>query len=175
MRCERIVNDHSPHYPAFRAANDASFPDNEKRDDALQAAALANPRYHLDAWLDGDAFVGFMGWWDFDDYRYIEHIAVAPGARSGGYGRAIVQRWLSQSATPVYLEIEKVVDALTTRRLNFYLRLGFVTTPMQHEQPAYRGGAPVPLQVLSWPEELTREQYDRFFAALHNEVWTGLG
>lgn len=175
MRSIRITDIHSPFYPAFQRTNKASFPENERRSDMAQAMALANPRYRLDAWLDNDIFIGFMGWWDYGDYRYIEHVAVTPEARSVGYGGKMLAAWLDKSPTPVYLEIEEVVDDITRRRLNFYQRLGFVETPMRHQQPPYQGrGGTVPMQVLSWPDALSSKQYQSLIRALHAEVWAGL-
>lgn len=175
MHSERIHDAKSPWGDAFWAAYEASFPADERRTPASQAAALADSRYRLDAWTDNGTFIGFMAWWDFGAYRYIEHIAIAPEARSGGYGKRVLQTWMGQADTPVYLEIEKVVDEHTRRRLAFYTRLGFLETPMEHEQPPYQGaGRPVPMQTLSWPEQMTPAQYTDFFRTLHTVVWAKL-
>lgn len=176
MRSIRIQDEQSPFYPDFLRTNTASFPDDERRGPAAQSTAFADPHYRLDAWLDGETFVGFMGWWDFGEYRYIEHIAVSPEARSGGYGGKILQAWMTRSSTPVYLEIEEVVDELTRRRLNFYLRHGLVETGLRHDQPPYQGdGNDVSLQVLSWPKAISPDEHARFLDTLHGVVWAGVG
>lgn len=172
MNAVRIEGVNSPLYQKFLDIYEASFPESERRDVAGQAAAFADPRYRLDAWLDGTRFVALMGWWDFGDFRYIEHVAVAPSARSGGYGGRVLQSWLKQSPRPVYLEIEEVTDEMTARRRNFYLRLGFAATPFHHLQPAYQGeGPPVAMQVLTWPEAIDAKEHERFFALLEGQVW----
>lgn len=172
----RIPDEKSPLYDKVRQVAEASFPPSERRGPRAQAAVFADSRYRLDAWLDGTRLVGFMGWWDFGGFRYIEHVAVAPEARSGGYGGKIVTAWMRQGDTPVYLEIEQVVDEITRRRLGFYQRLGFIETPMTHVQPPYQGaGAGVPMQVLSWPVALTDREYERFSKLLFHEVWADIG
>lgn len=136
---------------------------------------MQDTRYRLDAWLDGGLFVGFMGWWDFGDFRYIEHVAVSPDVRSSGYGNRILTQWLGASTRPVLLEIEEVVDEPTRRRLRFYERLGFNPVPGVHGQPVYQGDGPEPvMQVLSWPEPVTERQRLDFIALLHSDVWAGL-
>lgn len=178
-------------YPKLLRIFEESFPLSERRDEAAQAAAFADPRYRLEAWMDGSRLVGLMGWWDFEDFRYVEHVAVAPEARSGGYGSRILRHWLNMDPRPVYLEIEEVEDDITGRRRDFYLRLGFAQTPFGHVQPPYQlpapsgteaGGGPekaapgegVPMQVLSWPGVLSEKQYERLFSLLRDEVWAAM-
>ena len=175
LKTVRITSADSPLYASFQEACAASFPDNERRSDAAQRAALRDPRYRLDAWLDSGRFIAFMGWWDFEAFRYIEHVAVAPQARSGGYGKSILTQWLGASTRPVLLEIEEVVDDLTRRRLGFYERLGFKQTPGAHRQPPYQGGGPAPvMQTLSWPEPVSEKERQDFVALLHSDVWSSL-
>ena len=176
MHSVRIQSATDALYPRFRQACDASFPANERRGPEAQDAAFADPRYRLDIWLDGDSFIGFMGWWDFGDFRYVEHVAVAPELRSGGYGKKLLRAWMNSAPTPVWLEIEEVVDEPTRRRLGFYKRLNFMENPGVHMQPPYQGnGGGVPLQVLSWPDGLDQAQHKRFIDLLHKDVWANLG
>lgn len=175
LQAVRILNANSPQYPDFQKACAASFPLNERRSEAAQRAALRDPRYRLDAWLDDGRFIGFMGWWDFVSCRYIEHVAIAPESRSGGYGKSVLEQWLGSSTKPVLLEIEEPVDDLTRRRLGFYQRLGFTEVPGTHAQPNYQGGGPEPLmQVLSWPGPVSEQQRLEFVELLHREVWSSL-
>lgn len=196
---------HSPYFADFWAAYELSFPLEERRSQNAQVAAFGDARYHLDCWRDTGAFVGFMGWWDFGDYRYIEHVAVAPGARSGGYGTRIMHNWRDADPRPVYLEIEEVVDELTRRRRDFYLRLDFVENPGVHVQPPYQHCTPEPeptpfpaavrnpsgqnppepedpqksagvrMQVLSWPGQLSKKTHADFINTLHTVVWAHIG
>lgn len=172
----------SPYYADFAAAYEFSFPPSERRTRAAQAAAFADPRYRLECWRDQGAFIGFMGWWDFGAYRYIEHVAVAPGARSGGYGSRILLTWRDADPRPVYLEIEEPRDELTRRRLAFYQRLDFVENPGVHMQPFYQPGADgeqedasgVPMQALSWPGRLSSKEHKEFLHTLRSVVWARL-
>ena len=176
----RVAGRDSLLYPRFRQTYEEAFPPSERRSESAQDAAFADVRYHLDTWHDGTKFIGFLAWWDFTAYRYVEHLAVSSEARSGGYGKRIMRRWLDQTAQPVYLEIEQVVDELTRRRLEFYLRLGFHETPFRHIQPPYQADENgnsdegVAMQVLSWPYGITGADHAAFLETLHAEVWNSI-
>lgn len=171
----RIHTADNPLYLSFYKAYAACFPENERRSETSQRAALGDPRYHLDAWLDKNTFIGFMGWWSFAPFRYIEHVAVTSEARSEGYGGSILKQWLALSEKPVLLEIEEVVDTRTRRRLIFYERLGFKAVPGVHIQPPYQGDGPGPvMQALSWPAPISEGQRRDFVSLLRSEVWAHL-
>ena len=175
MHSVRIENEHSPYFARFWATYEDSFPPSERRARAAQTALFERPEFRLDAWLEGSAFLGFMAWWDFGDYRYVEHVAVSPEARSGGNGGKILRTWMNKDPRPVYLEIEEPVDDVTRRRLGFYQRLGFLRSEHRHIQPPYQAGFdPAPMLVLSWPDMIAPEQYARLIRMLRTDVWAGM-
>ena len=171
----------SPLFAAVWTVYGASFPAMERRTLAGQRLAMANPRYRLDAWHEDGRFTGFMGWWDFGTFRFVEHLATDPSARSGGVGSRILKQWMESEKTPVILEIDPPEDDISRRRLGFYRRLGCVENPMEHSHPYYQGtpapNAPqrVPLRVLSWPRAITDAEYRDFFGANQREVWASIG
>lgn len=189
----------SPWFPIVWEVYESAFPESERRSLPAQLEVFRQPNYRLDAWFDAwfdadavphakhgarpdirgdgrDAFIGFMGWWEYDDFRYIEHIAIAPQARSGGKGSTLLQSWMDNAQTPVVLEIDPVVDEVSQRRLHFYQRLGFVENDVEHQQPHFQGGSEmVPLRVLSFPALMSGEQVEAFMRALHNDVWATIG
>lgn len=170
-----IDHEASPLYGDFLATAEEAFPPSERRDAGAQAAAFADERYRLEAWLEGGRFIGFLAWWDFEAFRYIEHLAVAAKERSGGYGGAMVRAFISRAARPVYIEIEEPVDTVTRKRLAFYRRLGFKENPGVHVQPPYQQGPGadkgVPMQVLTWPEAIDGQEHKRLLALLRRDVW----
>lgn len=173
MHSIRIENEHSPYFPLIWNTYESSFPESERRFLPAQKAVFENPNYRLDVWFDENgAFVGLMDWWEYGGFRYVEHLAIAPEARSGGFGSKILKSWIDSSEKPVFLEIDKVRDEISQRRLNFYRRLGFVENPMEHEQPHFQGtGEKVSLRVLSYPEGMSEAEYGELLAALQKDVW----
>ncbi|MDL2267217.1 GNAT family N-acetyltransferase [Desulfovibrio sp. OttesenSCG-928-G15] len=175
MQKIRISDAQSPWFDRAWDIYTASFPRDEIRSRAEQARLYAKPDYRMDAWVEEDRLVGFLAWWNFDDARYIEHLAINPDCRSGGYGSRILQAWLAEDERPVYLEIEKPVDERTKRRLGFYSRLGFLLSPMTHIQPPYnRQGPGVALTVLSWPAAISWDRYEILLQNLHSHVWADI-
>lgn len=172
MHSVRVAGADSPLFARLWQIYEASFPPSERRGLAAQTRLFNNARYRLDAWLATGAMVGLIAWWEYDTYRYIEHLATAPESRDQGYGASILRTWMESDPSPVYIEIEEVADTLTARRLGFYKRLGFMETPYRTLQPPYQKGfAPVRMQVLSWPEAISAAQFTTLVQSLQSEIW----
>lgn len=163
MKITRISDVHHPFYPAFRQLYTHSFPDFEQRSDARQKQAFSAPNYCLDLYCRQDEPIGFLAYWSFDEYIYIEHFAVSPACRGQGYGSAILQAFITAHPLTVLLEIDPVTDEQSAARLKFYRRCGFVKNSYPHIHPPYHkeyeGHS---LLVLSTPKEISDEAYARF-------------
>lgn len=150
-------------YTAFRELYAASFPLFEQRTEEQQLRAFAGNRYRLVGYGTDGAFVGFLSYWEFEDYRYIEHFAISPARRGQGYGGGILRDFVRSSAKIVLLEIDPVVDAVSGARLRFYRGCGFYENPYPHRHPPYREGYGAhPLVVLTTQRELTGGEYAAF-------------
>ena len=78
---------------------------------------------------------------------------------------------LGQRGKPVILEIDPPIDDISLRRKGFYERAGYQENPFTHVHPPYREGfAGHPLVVMSYPRQLEREEYDRFYQYLCSVV-----
>jgi hypothetical protein len=137
-----------------------------------QAVILGNKAYSLDVWTEDGDVIGFIGWWDCGEWRFVEHYAINTPYRSLGYGSRLLSGWMKQSQLPVLLEIEPVVDGLTLRRQRFYHRLGFVDNiSVKHRQPPYhKGDAPLDLWLMSYPCKITDTAYERFYFMQKTEI-----
>lgn len=64
-----------------------SFPATERRGAAGQRALFSDGAYRVDILRAPDGSVqALIASWDFDDFVFLEHFAVAPACRSGGIG-----------------------------------------------------------------------------------------
>ncbi len=71
----------------------------------------------------------------------------------------------------VVLEIDPVVDEVSTRRLEFYENLGFRESPFRHTCPKYQPDEQEgELWVLTWPETVDCDFYEQFYKDLHQVV-----
>lgn len=71
-----ITQKQDPLYPTFEQIYTASFPLFEQRTEEQQEQAFQSPNYHLVAYLKDNLFIGFISYWDFSTYVYIEHFAI---------------------------------------------------------------------------------------------------
>ena len=63
-------------YDSWRKLYTVSFPIFEQRTQEQQEKAFSCADYHLVGYSEGDMFVGFISYWEFSSYRYIEHFAL---------------------------------------------------------------------------------------------------
>ena len=172
MLCSyRVCSSAHPLFPAAWRVYQVSFPDNEKRSLAAQDALFSLPAYSFTVWHRAGIIAGFIAAWRYADFSYLEHVAVNPEMRSSGYGRAIVKEWADAEAAPVLLEIDPVVDAVSRRRLQFYLSLGFIDDGIDHVQPSYIDGVtPIPMRLLFYPQRFSLPLVERFRHLQHTEM-----
>lgn len=150
-----------------------SFPTSEFRTYSAQKELLKDPAYHLlIEHNDHDEVIAFLASIEFENFRYIEHIAVAPSFRGGGTGKSLVERYIRQSALPIVLEIEPPETEIQQKRVMFYEQLGFRLNKFNHIQPPLRGNEnALVLNIMSYPELLTNSQYEKIKNKLYQKVY----
>lgn len=170
MEIIRLTAMEHPLYNAFRNIYDISFPIYEQRIVAQQQDAFSDSRYHLDCYKDpvNDFLLGFIAYWRFERYTYVEHFAIHPNERGKGMGGLILRKLIEQESGRVLLEIDPVTDDISAARLRFYQSYGFIKNPFSHIHPAYRSEYPDhSLVVLSTGSEMTKAEYEKFAADLN--------
>ena len=168
MKFERITSPEHPLYAEVINLYKISFPLHEQREEASQTKIFADASYHFDVVCDHDEFIGEILYWDIGGFRYIEHFCVLPSMRNRHYGQKILA---ALQETPLILEIDPPVDAISCRRKGFYERCGFVENPYPHTHPPYhKDNSGHDLVVMSSPNALTPEEYDLFSQKLQNMV-----
>lgn len=155
------------------AIMEASFPVSEMRTYSGQKSLLDHPNYHIYTELDAEGrTLAFLAAWEFPELRFVEHIAVNPEIRGGGIGKKLMNAYISRSDKPVLLEVEPPEGTLEQRRIGFYERLGFQLNPFSYVQPPLREGqADLPLMIMTYPQAVTRQEFERFRAILYTEVY----
>lgn len=147
-----------------------SFPVAERRKMEDHLLACTDERFFpLSAW-DGGRLAGLLFFWEWEGYRYLEHLAVTPEQRGQGYGSEML-RYLRDSEQTIILEIDPLVNELSVRRLQFYERAGFTLTPYRFVHLPYRLEAqPQELLILSYPRMITKEAHIDFLQFVNEEV-----
>ena len=145
----------------------ASFSDDEYRPYDEQLALFEEPEYRI-YYMPA----GFLAVWEFESFIYIEHFAVDPALRNSGTGSAMLQELVKQYQKPICLEVELPEDELTRRRIGFYERNGFVFNEYPYIQPPIsKGKSPVPLRIMTYKSEITREEFQKMKEILYRRVY----
>lgn len=131
-------------YPAFLSLYEEAFPADERRPydsprDLGSFLDLKRGRFRcLVAQTPEGEFLGFLTYWKFGDFIYIEHFATVARARGHGIGAKMIDDFLCMHETPVLIEVEKPDNDMARRRIAFYERHGFRLHPaVPYVQPPY--------------------------------------
>ena len=124
----------------------SAFPAVERRkfDNVKRLIELNNVPFKIVSVTDGGEFVGFLSFWQFDGFRYIEHFAIDKEKRGRGIGSEVLLHFIQESGkTPIILEVEiPESSADARRRVDFYMRHSFILWRLvKYIQPPYDGGS----------------------------------
>ena len=151
---------------------ESSFPPKERRVFTAVKQLLANTQMHLIlASKSTGEPVGFVIYWQFGQFVFIEHLAIDASFRSQGFGNEIMQYVLGGSNCCL-LEVEHPHDTDSEKRVQFYQRLGFHLSEEVYFQPAYhKGGQPVPMLLLA-NTRLSPGELAQFIGELKQTVYS---
>lgn len=141
------------HVEAVRKLYFDAFPPEERRpwESLVSPAAYAAGPVLRTLTSDND-FFGFVSYWNFGSFIYIEHLAVDSSLRGGGIGAKALALLSEATALPIVLEVEHPSpdNPMAERRIGFYRRNGLDILPFDYIQPPYAPGLPeVPLLLMS--------------------------
>lgn len=151
-----------------------SFPATERRGAAGQRALFSDGAYRVDILRAPDGSVqALIASWDFDDFVFLEHFAVAPACRSGGIGGRMLDAMLARCGKCACLEAELPETELAARRIGFYERHGFtVNADYAYFQPALvPGGDPLPMHLLTTGGARTSAELRAMETLVHTRVY----
>lgn len=172
MNVNRIRSINDPHFEeAWRIYND-NFPHEERRTLAHKETALNDEKCYFELFTENGKSVGIACYWIFDEYLYVEHLAIDKAAQGGGYGTKLLDYFKKESPGIVILEIEPVVDDITARRQRFYERFGFVVNEHKHILPQYHDDSPDDMEMvlMTYPAPIDDALFARFLDELHGVV-----
>ena len=149
---ERFSNKH------IRIYNE-SFPEEERR--PLSTLHTGYGRLEILSIEKDGEIVGFLTWWNFGNFRYVEHFAVDSAKRGQGIGREVIKQFVMESPVPVVLEVELPGSSpQADRRIAFYKEAGFIAlNKYRYIQPSYSIGLPeVPMMLMMTSDHLSADE-----------------
>lgn len=151
-----------------------SFPEDERRDFDAQLAKSNCPEFRTMTLSENGKLLGFLNFWELSDFVYLEHFAVAKELRGKGLGSELIRQLCAIcTGKTIVLEAEPPeLNEFSSRRIEFYRRLGFHTNPFPYKQPPYRaGGEPVELVIMSGPLPLSERDFREKIREIYRKVY----
>jgi lysozyme len=141
----------------FLKLYELSFPEEERRlyaneNDLEDFRKRNNELFHILTIYNNDTAVGFLTYWTFTDYLYIEHFFINPDYRGKGLGGEMLDKFTQAADRGVILETECPNNDVSKRRIAFYKRHGFkLHNEIEYRQPPYSPTQPfVELKIMSY-------------------------
>lgn len=164
-------------YPDFLRLYNQAFPAEERRPytDAQHLDSfikMKGGKFHGIALKDGDLFVGFLTYWTFEKYIYIEHFAITPEKRGRNIGRTLIEQLIKTVGENILLEVERPDTEEAQRRIKFYERLGFrARLDLDYVQPPYAKGLPEVPMILMTHGNVDLKDWRKDLAPMLREVY----
>lgn len=168
------ISTHNTHLYAFmESLLIESFPVEEYRELAdMRKYTDDMPDFYNNIILDNSVPVGFVTYWLLGDFYYIEHFAISPEHRNGGYGAKLLAHLAQTLQKPIALEVEMPVEEMALRRINFYKRQGYVLWQKEYHQPPYRPGYDkLPMLVMVQGNLDAEKDFEKVKKAIHGKVY----
>lgn len=171
--CKPVKDHFDPLLNLIEKTYNDSFPEEERRDFLLiRELVKKEPKFVVYALLREEQYVGFITGWLFDSLTYVEHFAIDSVARNGGIGAEAMKQFLAFCETSVVLEVEIPSDEMSTRRIGFYERLGFVLDEHAYQQPPYRkGGEWLDMRLMTFGEVDLEQSFEKVKDCLYTNVY----
>lgn len=102
IRFQTISTSDVQHYQFMENLLIAAFPPEEYRElKELREYTDRTGNFYNNIIFDNETPVGFITYWDFNDFYYVEHFAIDPTLRNGGYGKKtldyLCKNWIAPS------------------------------------------------------------------------------
>ena len=159
-------------FDRFYAIMERSFPKEEMRTYDGFKALCENPYYKIISLFKEGEMIGFFTIWEFENFRFGDHFAIAPEMRGAKIGSSLLKFVLEESSLPLIIEVEFPEDEIAQRRLNFYLRKGFIENSFKYFLPPMQEGcSPLPMIILSYPSTLNLCEFENMRDVIYKEVY----
>lgn len=128
-----------------------AFPQEERREEG-QLLRLVEEKKEMvfnAVKADGD-LAGLFVYWEFEEFYYLEHLAVCPELRNRKIGQQVLDYADRELTGCRILEVEPPLTEIAARRIAYYRRNGYEVVEKTYEQPSYDGlKNGIPLWIMS--------------------------
>lgn len=173
IRLQQITTADTALYNYMEQLMTGSFPSGEYRAlEELRAYTDTKANFHNHIIFQDDTPVGFIAYWDFGHFFYVEHFAIDPAQRNGGHGKNVLNHLLQVLEYPIILEVEEPIEEMARRRINFYQRHGFSLWEKTYQQPPYKSGDHfLPMLLMVHGDLQCEKDFDSIKEHIYREVY----
>ena len=144
----------------------------ERRTKAGELKAFDDSNFSPNFIFDGETLVGYVCFWEFEKFLFIEHFAVLKEMRGTGCGSKFLKEFSETSTKPIVLEVELPETEIAEKRIKFYERLGYVVNHYPYIQPAYQPESnPVDMHIMSYGSSLSETDFKDFTKQIKTVVY----
>lgn len=149
---------------------DNSFPKELHRNYENQKKLLNNENYHINTYEKDLKCLGFLSYWNFDDFLYIEHFAVDESSRGKGIGKKLLKDFMLKPGLKV-LEVEPPDTEIDKKRIKFYEEFGFYLNKQVYYQPPYNEGDEMTKLFIMSTEILGDNRFKKVVKKLYEDIY----
>lgn len=173
IKLQRITTQDVSLYTYMEQLMTTSFPSEEYRPlEELRHYTDNKPHFYCNIILHHDIPVGFITYWNFGHFYYVEHFAIDPSQRNGGHGKNVLNHLCQQINKPIVLEVEMPEEEIAVRRINFYKRQGFDLWEKAYMQPPYKAGDDyLPMLLMAYGNLKCEQDFEQVKDRIHQEVY----
>lgn len=164
IKRERVGSEQGEYFQFCWELYLSAFPEEERRNKEYHQETMQIENFHFDVVLSDGSPIGILAWWEFEEWRFVEHFATDSARRGEGLGAKILTQFAAESSKPIILEVEHPTEEICRRRIGFYQRLGFVLNDHHYEHPSYqqKEGEVVSLMIMSYPKPISSQQLKEY-------------
>lgn len=173
IEIQQVKTKDQAYYAFVEELMGTAFPQEERRDTPQQREySDHNPLFHNNIIVEDNKPIGMISYWNMGDFYYIEHFAIDPTLRNGGYGKRVLESIKQKLNGSIVLEVEEPTEEMSIRRINFYKRLDFILHEKPYMQPPYRkGDSGLPMFLMTFGEIDMEKDFERVKGAIYKEVY----
>ena len=164
MRLDRITDAGDARVGRLLALYEESFPAEERRPVEQMRRFVEGKRemFFNAVECDGE-LCGLFVYWRFEEFYYLEYLAVYPEMRNRKIGQQVLDYIAAHLEGTRLMEVEPAETEMAARRVAYYRRNGYEVLDERYTQPGYRRGElALPLWIMgNRPTERLKEFEER--------------
>ena len=160
------------HFDSFYEILKDSFPENERRDYLSQKKLLSKINYKPLVFKENSEILAIMATWEFEDFIFIEHLAVDSKLRGKGIGTQLIKNYLNKYEKEIFLEVELPNCDVSKKRILFYEKLGFCLNDFYYlQQPLNPNDSSFELKIMSYSKHINENEFEKYKKNIYKEVY----